>query len=220
MVDSPRWAKDRSVKNHSHDKLNLSQPMVPSRENAKTPVQPALAADEIESLLKMARENARVAEHHNEDLGPGDVQYLRGSSQPMLPLTTDSELAARLFGDMTPPDQVIDQVKRDLTSLTEFASPLPVRESERSEAPQQPAAVSSDGLTIEDLGDVDLNVSIELGRTEILIEEILKLREGSVVALDKLAGDPVDIVANGRLVARGELLVVDGKFGVRLSEVL
>ena len=76
------------------------------------------------------------------------------------------------------------------------------------------------GLTLDDLGDVDLDITIELGRTEILIEDVLKLREGSVVSLDKLAGDPVDIVANGRLVARGELLVIDGKFGVRLSEVL
>ena len=184
------------------------------------PIQPALAADDIESLLKMARENARAAELPDEDLGPGDVQYLRGRSQPMLPLTADSELAAKLFGDTKSPDQVIDQVKRDLTSLTEFATPLPVRERDRSETPLPHASAPSDGLTIEDLGDVDLNVSIELGRTEILIEEILKLREGSVVALDKLAGDPVDIVANGRLVARGELLVVDGKFGVRLSEVL
>lgn len=78
----------------------------------------------------------------------------------------------------------------------------------------------SNGLTLEDLGDVDLDISIELGRTELLIEEVLKLREGSVVSLDQRAGDPVDIVANGRLIARGELLVVDGKFGVRLSEVL
>ena len=76
------------------------------------------------------------------------------------------------------------------------------------------------GLTLEDLGDVELDVSIELGRSELLIEEILKLREGSVVSLDRLAGDPVDIVANGRLIARGELQVVNGKFGVRLSEVL
>src|SRR4029079_8143355 len=82
------------------------------------------------------------------------------------------------------------------------------------------ATQSEQGLTLEDLGDVALDISIELGRAEVLIEDLLKLREGSVVALDKLAGDPVDIVANGRLVARGELLVIDGKFGVGLSEVL
>lgn len=75
-------------------------------------------------------------------------------------------------------------------------------------------------LTLEDLGDLDIDITIELGRAELTIEDVLKLREGAVVSLDKLAGDPVDIVANGRLVARGELIVIQGKFGVRLSEVL
>lgn len=70
------------------------------------------------------------------------------------------------------------------------------------------------------LKDVELNVRIELGRTELLIEEVLKLREGSVVALDKLAGDPVDILVNGRLVARGEVLVLNDNFCVRVAEIL
>jgi flagellar motor switch protein FliN/FliY len=70
------------------------------------------------------------------------------------------------------------------------------------------------------LKDVELNVRIELGRTELLIEDVLKLREGSVVALDKLAGDPVDILVNGRLVARGEVLVLNDNFCVRVAEIL
>ncbi|HEY2250690.1 MAG TPA: flagellar motor switch protein FliN [Planctomycetaceae bacterium] len=70
------------------------------------------------------------------------------------------------------------------------------------------------------LKDVELNLRIELGRTELLIEEVLKLREGSVVALDKLAGDPVDIMVNGRLVARGEVLVLNDNFCVRVAEIL
>jgi flagellar motor switch protein FliN/FliY len=70
------------------------------------------------------------------------------------------------------------------------------------------------------LKDVELNLRIELGRTELLIEEVLKLREGSVVALDKLAGDPVDILVNGRLVARGEVLVLNDNFCVRVAEIL
>jgi len=73
---------------------------------------------------------------------------------------------------------------------------------------------------LANLKDVELNVRIELGRTELLIEEVLKLREGSVVALDKLAGDPVDILVNGRLVARGEVLVLNDNFCVRVAEIL
>ena len=80
---------------------------------------------------------------------------------------------------------------------------------------------ASETLTdLSNLKDVELNLRIELGRTELLIEEVLKLREGSVVALDKLAGDPVDILVNGRLVARGEVLVLNDNFCVRVAEIL
>ena len=59
-----------------------------------------------------------------------------------------------------------------------------------------------------------------MGRTELLIEEVLELREGSVVPLNKLAGDPVDILVNGRLVARGEVLVLNDNFCVRIAEIV
>lgn len=70
------------------------------------------------------------------------------------------------------------------------------------------------------LNDVKLRVKIELGRTRMLVEDVLKLDEGSVVELDKAAGDPVDVFVNDRLVARGEVLVLNDSFCVRVSEVL
>lgn len=73
---------------------------------------------------------------------------------------------------------------------------------------------------IDLLGDVNLEVSIELGRTEMLVEDVLKLGAGSVVELDKLAGDPVDVYVNGRLVARGEVLVLNDNFCIRVSEIV
>jgi flagellar motor switch protein FliN/FliY len=73
---------------------------------------------------------------------------------------------------------------------------------------------------IELLGDVDLDVMIELGRTEMLVEDVLKLGEGSVVELDKLAGDPVDVYVNGRRIARGEVLVLNDQFCIRISEIM
>jgi flagellar motor switch protein FliN/FliY len=73
---------------------------------------------------------------------------------------------------------------------------------------------------IELLKDVDLNVKIELGRTQMLIEDVLRLSEGSVVELDKLAGDPVDVFVNDQLVARGEVLVLNDNFCVRINEVI
>jgi flagellar motor switch protein FliN/FliY len=73
---------------------------------------------------------------------------------------------------------------------------------------------------IELLGDVDLEVTIELGRTEMLVEDVLRLGPGSVVELDKLAGDPVDVLVNGRLIARGEVLVLNDNFCIRISEIV
>ena len=78
----------------------------------------------------------------------------------------------------------------------------------------------SGGGPIELLKDVDLNVKIELGRTRMLIEDVLRLSEGSVVELDKLAGDPVDVYVNEQLVARGEVLVLNDNFCVRVNEIV
>jgi flagellar motor switch protein FliN len=74
--------------------------------------------------------------------------------------------------------------------------------------------------SIDLLRDVDLNVKIELGRSRMLVEDVLKLGEGSVVELDKLAGDPVDVFVNERLIARGEVLVLNDNFCVRINEIV
>ncbi len=73
---------------------------------------------------------------------------------------------------------------------------------------------------IDLLRDVELNVAIELGRTQMLVEDVLKVDEGSVIELDKLAGDPVDVYVNDRLVARGEVLVLNDNFCIRVSEIV
>jgi flagellar motor switch protein FliN/FliY len=70
------------------------------------------------------------------------------------------------------------------------------------------------------LGDVKLPVKIELGKNRMLVEDVLKLEEGSVVELDRLAGDPVAVYVNERLVARGEILILNDNFCVRISDVL
>ncbi|VAX35950.1 Flagellar motor switch protein FliN, partial [hydrothermal vent metagenome] len=80
-------------------------------------------------------------------------------------------------------------------------------------APEMPAELDL-------LADVNLNVKIELGRTRLLVDDVLKLNEGAVVELDKLAGDPVDIYVNDRHVARGEVLVLNDNFCVRINEIV
>ena len=73
---------------------------------------------------------------------------------------------------------------------------------------------------LELLSDVHMNVRIELGRTRMYVEDVLRLGDGAVVELDKLAGDPVDVFVNDRKVARGEVLVLNDNFCVRISEIL
>ena len=77
-----------------------------------------------------------------------------------------------------------------------------------------------DGRNIDLLMNVSLGVSAELGRCTMRVSDVLKLGKGSVLELDRLAGGPVDVLVNGRLVARGEVVAVDDRFGVRITEVV
>jgi flagellar motor switch protein FliN len=82
----------------------------------------------------------------------------------------------------------------------------------------KPEAFSESNIDL--LLDVSLRVTVELGRTRMKLAQILELQHGSVVELDRLAGDPVDIFVNDRMVAHGEVVVVDDKFGVRITEMV
>ena len=82
------------------------------------------------------------------------------------------------------------------------------------------APASAESASLELVRDVELNLKIELGRTHMHLEEVLRLKKGAVVTLDKLAGDPVDIYVNGRLIARGEVLVLNDNFCVRVAELV
>ncbi len=73
---------------------------------------------------------------------------------------------------------------------------------------------------LELLADVQLDVRIELGRTRMLVEDVLRLNSGAVVELDRLAGDPLDVYVNDRLVARGEVLVLNDNFCIRINEIV
>ena len=68
--------------------------------------------------------------------------------------------------------------------------------------------------------DIPLQVTVELGRTKLLVKDILQLNQGAVVELSKLAGEPLDIFVNSKLIARGEAVVVNEKFGVRLVDIV
>lgn len=68
--------------------------------------------------------------------------------------------------------------------------------------------------------DVPVTISMEIGRTSINIRNLLQLNQGSIVELDRLAGEPLDVLVNGTLIARGEVVVINEKFGIRLTDVI
>jgi flagellar motor switch protein FliN/FliY len=94
-------------------------------------------------------------------------------------------------------------------------------QSESSEAPKE---ISQEMQTVEDfdlnlLLDIPLEITVELGRTSIQIQELLELEPGSAVTLSKLEGEPVDILANEKLIARGEVVLQNKKYGIRITEI-
>jgi flagellar motor switch protein FliN len=101
----------------------------------------------------------------------------------------------------------------------------PVKKAAPAPAPFQLNDLQSNPSTepphsLDLLSDVELDLRIELGRTQMRLEEVLHLRGGSVVSLDKLAGDPVDVFVNGRLIAHGEVLVMNDNFCIRVTELV
>ncbi|SHI67775.1 flagellar motor switch phosphatase FliY [Propionispora hippei] len=104
-------------------------------------------------------------------------------------------------------------------------APKPAVASNVTVQPVQFAPLVQPSLTVGEtniglLLDVPLQVTVELGRTRKLIREILELTPGAVIELDKLAGEPVDILANGKLIAKGEVVVIDENFGVRITDII
>ncbi|MEO1232195.1 MAG: flagellar motor switch protein FliN [Myxococcota bacterium] len=87
------------------------------------------------------------------------------------------------------------------------------------EAPPPPTGEPDPG-NLDRILDIPLVVSVELGRTNILIGDLLQLAQGSIVELTKLAGEPLDVLVHGKLVARGEAVVINDQFGVRLTDIV
>jgi flagellar motor switch protein FliN/FliY len=86
--------------------------------------------------------------------------------------------------------------------------------------PLRRRALGEEHASIDLLLDVKLPITVELGRTEVEVKEILEFAPGSIVELDKLANEPVDLLVNGVLVARGEVVVVEDNFGIKITELV
>jgi flagellar motor switch protein FliN/FliY len=86
--------------------------------------------------------------------------------------------------------------------------------------PRNNNPVTLDGPNLDVILDIPVSISMEVGSTEINIRNLLQLNQGSVIELDRLAGEPLDVLVNGTLIAHGEVVVVNEKFGIRLTDVI
>ncbi len=177
---------------------------------------------EVEALLNSAGGGPAAG-------GPGKTAVPAAAAKPVPGSEIDALLRDRSRGGPTTanPEALLERAAADLAAAVApdvkglGHRPDPVVGATPFEfRPFDEIGIAGVSGELGSLKDVELDLRIELGRTELLIEEVLKLREGSVVALDKLAGDPVDILVNGRLIARGEVLVLNDNFCVRIAEIL
>lgn len=136
----------------------------------------------------------------------------------------DAQLAAMGAGTAKPAAPVME----DETSLDDWAAALAEQNTNPAPAPAaagvfQPLSKVEPTTTRNDIDmilDIPVQMTVELGRTKIAIRNLLQLAQGSVVELDGMAGEPMDVLVNGCLIAQGEVVVVNDKFGIRLTDII
>jgi flagellar motor switch protein FliN/FliY len=147
--------------------------------------------------------------------GPNDIAPATDEARKPVDVATTAADADR--GSI---ESLLDEAQSALSQLDESTAPLPAGVKPFELHDLFGAAPANEQASLDLLRDVQLDLKIELGRTQMHLEDVLRLRQGAVVTLDKLAGDPVDIYANGRLIARGEVLVLNDNFCVRVAELI
>ena len=200
--------------------------------------------DEIEELLKQAQsaastDSASLPDPESEDaaaLGQDEIEALlqgggggeknksdKPAPQPAASApaaSASSGISSEAAQDTGDIELLLNQAEAALASIDNPPEETPLDVAPFELKDFSGSAASTEKATIELIRDVELNLKIELGRTHMYLEDVLKLHKGSVVPLDKLAGDPVDIFVNGRLIARGEVLVLNDNFCVRVAELI
>jgi flagellar motor switch protein FliN/FliY len=162
---------------------------------------PGLGPEELERLLKQAQAAPRLLNPPAVPAGfagaPSDARLAQGDVELLLKQAEQALASVENRPGDPPPGARAYQ-------LEDFVG----------------ANSNGDRATLDLIRDVELDLRIEFGRTHMYLEDILKLRKGSVVPLDKLAGEPVEIFVNGRLIAKGEVLVLNDNFCVRVAELI
>lgn len=135
--------------------------------------------------------------------------------------TDQDKLAAEWAAAM---EEQGEDVQDDIDALLGASDPKPAPPAaERAEFDEFDPAARSQRAGSPDLDvilDIPVRISMEVGNTEITIRNLLQLNQGSVIELDRLAGEPLDVLVNGTLIAHGEVVVVNEKFGIRMTDVI
>ena len=165
-----------------------------------------------DDMLSSLGEDDKLAAEWEAALAGGDAQ----SSSEKKGGQNDDKLAAEWAAALAGDEQRAVEEEREKKLVPQA---LDARFKDMTEAYKAPRP-DGERRELDFILDIPLDVSAELGRTRLLINELLQLGQGSVVELNKLAGEPLEVYVNGKLVARGEAVVINEKFGVRLTDII
>ena len=164
-----------------------------------------LKQDDIDALLNQGAEEEKKEETPGE---PAEAQAEEGMGDAEADLLAQWEEALKEAQEAKPeeaPSEKKEPPPADKPPFEEFRKP----EGEGEEHP-----------SLDFILDIPLEISVEIGRAKMIINDLLKLSQGSIIELNKLAGEPAEIYVNQRLMARGEVVVVNDRFAVRLTEII
>lgn len=113
-----------------------------------------------------------------------------------------------------------EESEEETTAAPESKTPAAKAASDDIFRPLSPDSGSSQARELEMIMDIPVKLTVELGRTKLTIKQLLELAQGSVIELEGLAGEPMDILINGYLIAQGEVVVIEDKYGIRITEII
>ena len=188
--------KKVSIENSAEDENNEKENIEDEDQAAETMVAEGLNGSSEEDLeAQMATQLAANGLASEDD---GDLE---------------AQMATAMEEDISGDEKLLDTLSSEMED-----SVTPVKQVSFQQL--APSDETVNRVNIDRLVDVGLNLSVELGRKNMRIKEILNLGPGKIIELDKLAGEPVDLLINGKLLAKGEVVVVDENFGVRITELV
>ncbi|MCW8900181.1 MAG: flagellar motor switch protein FliN [Gammaproteobacteria bacterium] len=117
-------------------------------------------------------------------------------------------------------DDKDDSMDEWAAAMEEAGTPMDKAENVPLDKLQSSARSSGEDINLDVILDIPVTITMEIGSTKINIRNLLQLNQGSVVELDRMAGEPLDVVVNGTLIAHGEVVVVNEKFGIRLTDII